>query len=275
MILTKESDVYSFGVLLFEALCSRPCIDNSYDDERQSLPILVKKRYQEQRLDTVVDDNLRQQIEQKCFDTFVTLAYECLENDQSRRPSMDVVVSTLKTALENQEVFEAKAREAKAKASPLLDFKEICPPGGSDLVILYTTSVKGIRKTSKDCSSVRSFLKSLKILYQERNISMHSEFRDELLQILGKSVAVPQLFIKGRYIGGAEEVFRLHENGKFRPLLAGIPNISEGPCKRCAGARSVVCGKCNGSNILKSAEGGRTKCTECNKNGLIKCPICF
>ncbi|CAI9284515.1 unnamed protein product [Lactuca saligna] len=265
--LTKETDIYSFGVVLFEALCSRPCVDNSYNDEHRSLPVLIRKNYQEQKIDSVVDDNLRRQIDQNCFDTFVELAYKCLESDKSRRPSTNLVMKTLKTALEYQEVFEAKANH-------LLDFEEICPPGGSDLVILYTTSVKGIRKTSKDCSRVHSLLKSLKVLYQERDIAMYSDFRDEL-QNLGKLSALPRLFIKSRYIGGADDIFLLHEQGKFQPLVRDILNISEGPCKRCAGVRSVVCRKCNGSNILKSVEGGRTRCTECNKNGLIKCPICF
>ncbi|XP_042758465.1 uncharacterized protein LOC111897576 [Lactuca sativa] len=265
--LTKETDVYSFGVVLFEALCSRPCVDNSYKDERRSLPVLIRKNYQEQKIDSVVDDNLRRQIDQNCFDTFVELAYKCLESDKSRHPSANLVMKTLKTALEYQEVFEAKTNR-------LLDFEEICPPGGSDLVILYTTSVKGIRKTSKDCSRVHSLLKSLKVLYQERDIAMYSDFRDEL-QNLGKLSALPRLFIKGRYIGGADDIFLLHEQGKFQPLVRDILNKSEGPCKRCAGVRSVVCRKCNGSNILKSVEGGRTRCTECNKNGLIKCPICF
>nr|KAJ0204924.1 hypothetical protein LSAT_V11C500243940 [Lactuca sativa] len=260
VLLTKESDVYSLGVVLFEALCSRPCIDNSYEDARRSLPILIKKNYLEHKLDSVLDDNLRKQIGQNCFDTFVELAYQCLESNKSRRPTTNLVVSTLKTALEYQEVFEAKANR-------LLDFEEICPPGGSDLVILYTTSIKGIRKTSKDCSRVHSLLKSLKGC-------MYSDFRDEL-QKLGKLTALPRLFIKGRYIGGANDIFLLHEQGKFQPLVRDILNISEEPCKRCSGARSVVCRKCNGSNILKSVEGGRTMCTECNKNGLIKCPICF
>lgn len=142
------------------------------------------------------------------------------------------------------------------------------------MVILYTTSVKGIRKTSKDCSRVHSLLKSLKVLYQERDIAMYSDFRDEL-QNLGKLSALPRLFIKGRYIGGADDIFLLHEQGKFQPLVRDILNKSEGPCKRCAGVRSVVCRKCNGSHLMKLADGKRTTCTECNKNGLIKCPNCF
>ncbi|CAI9284517.1 unnamed protein product [Lactuca saligna] len=203
--------------------------------------------------------------------------YECIsKRNHEGRPRMEAIVQELEKSLKFQEAFDQAKEENSKQKNTLLDFKEICPPGGSNLVILYTTSVKGIRKTSKDCLRVHSLLKSLKFLYQERDIAMHSDFRDELLQMLGKSAAVPSLFIKGRYIGGAEEVFRLHEQGKFRSLLAEIPlNKSEGPCKRCAGVRSVVCVKCSGSHLMKLADGKRTTCTECNKNGLIKCPNCF
>lgn len=102
MLLTKESDVYSFGVVLFEVLCSRPCVDYSFSDLRRSLPLLVKKCYQELTLHTIIDANLSQQIEQNSLDTFVELAYQCLEKDRTKRPSMDLVVSKLQTALKYQ-----------------------------------------------------------------------------------------------------------------------------------------------------------------------------
>ncbi|KAI3775690.1 hypothetical protein L1987_45439 [Smallanthus sonchifolius] len=60
-------------------------------------------------------------------------------------------------------------------------------------------------------------------------------------------------FIKGRYIGGAEEEVRLHEQGKFRPLLAGIPfNTWEGPYEGCGGIRFVVYFSCSGSGKFKN-----------------------
>ncbi|KAL4559830.1 hypothetical protein LXL04_031976 [Taraxacum kok-saghyz] len=102
-LLTKESDVYSFGVVLFEVLCSRLCVDFSHDDQRQSLPLLVKKCYKDKKLDTIINVDLRQQIEQNCFDTFVQLAYQCLHKDRTQRPSMELVVSKLATALQYQE----------------------------------------------------------------------------------------------------------------------------------------------------------------------------
>ncbi|XP_023749295.1 probable serine/threonine-protein kinase PBL28 [Lactuca sativa] len=274
-VLTKESDVYSFGVVLFEVLCGRLCIVNQ-DGRQSSLTRLVRVHIKGNKLHEIVWCNIKDDIHPESLKVFAKIAYQCLKRNHEGRPRMEVIVQELEKSLKFQEAFDQAKEENSKQKNTLVDFKEICPPGGSNLVILYTTSVKGIRKTSKDCLRVHSLLKSLKFLYQERDIAMHSDFRDELLQMLGKSAAVPSLFIKGRYIGGAEEVFRLHEQGKFRSLLAEIPlNKSEGPCKRCAGVRSVVCRKCNGSHLMKLADGKRTTCTECNKNGLIKCPNCF
>ena len=33
---------------------------------------------------------------------------------------------------------------------------------------------------------------------------------------------VPQLFVAGKYIGGEEEIPRLHESGKLRTILAAL-----------------------------------------------------
>ncbi|XP_071734676.1 uncharacterized protein [Rutidosis leptorrhynchoides] len=170
----------------------------------------------------------------------------------------------------------SKALKLEDLNNPLLDFERICPPGGNDSVILYTTGIRSIRKTFEECSSIRRLLDSFRVLYQERDLSMHLDFRDELWRILGGKIVPPRLFIKGRYIGGAEEVLRLHEQGKFRPLLANVPvNMSDGPCEGCAGIRFVVCFSCSGSRKMDSGDGELPeKCPECNENGLIKCPIC-
>ncbi|KAK2971304.1 hypothetical protein RJ640_001330 [Escallonia rubra] len=181
---------------------------------------------------------------------------------------------------QNAEVIEeeppSKARKIEETASPVLEFQEKCPPGGKDSVIFYTTGIRGIRKTFEDCTSIRFLLESFKVSYIERDVSMHSEFREELWRILGGKELPPKLFIKGRHIGGAEEVLRLHEQGKLRPLFDGIPlNRSEGPCDGCAGVRFVMCCKCNGSRkIAGEGDGVVEKCSECNENGVVICPIC-
>lgn len=160
----------------------------------------------------------------------------------------------------------------------LCDFEEKCPPGGSNSVILYTTSLRGIRKTFEDCSTIRFLLESFRISYLERDVSMHMEFREELWRIMEGKVVPPWLFIRGRLIGGADEVVRLHEQGKLRTLLEGIPETAYNcPCHGCAGVHFIVCVSCNGSRKISSDDHSYekpVKCLDCNENGLVQCPIC-
>ncbi|XP_038905832.1 uncharacterized protein At3g28850 [Benincasa hispida] len=167
--------------------------------------------------------------------------------------------------------------------SSLLDFEERCPPGGSESVIFYSTSLRSIRKTFEECNSIRFLLESFKVLFFERDVSMHLEFREELWEVLGGRVIPPRLFIKGRYIGGADEVVGLHEQGKLRKLLEGMPlDLANSPCSCCANTRFLVCPSCNGScKVLKDDINYNNinidlynRCTDCNENGLAKCPIC-
>ncbi|KAI3458788.1 hypothetical protein Pfo_015451 [Paulownia fortunei] len=169
-----------------------------------------------------------------------------------------------------------KARKIEQITDPIIEFEEKCPPGGSDSVVLYTTGLRGIRKTFEDCQKIRSLLENLRVMFFERDISMHSEFKEELWRILGEKLVPPRLFIKGRYIGGAEEVLGLHEQGKLKPIIEGIPiDRNEGPCEGCAGFRFIVCFNCNGSRkILPEGDGESMNCSECNENGVIICPFC-
>ncbi|XP_058105225.1 uncharacterized protein At3g28850-like [Magnolia sinica] len=155
------------------------------------------------------------------------------------------------------------------------------PPGGSESVVLYTTSIRGIRKTFEDCNRVRFLLGNLKINFLERDVSMHKEFREELWRILGGRVVPPRLFIKGRYIGGADEVLGLHEQGKLVSLLRGMPiDCSGGTCNVCGGVRFVLCFDCSGSrkiiadNVVDDDGVGSVRCPTCNENGLVICPTC-
>uniref|UniRef100_A0A803MXV2 Glutaredoxin domain-containing protein n=1 Tax=Chenopodium quinoa TaxID=63459 RepID=A0A803MXV2_CHEQI len=116
-------------------------------------------------------------------------------------------------------------------------YPEKCPPGGEDCVVIYTTTLRGIRKTFEDCNVVRSVVESYNIRVIERDVSMDSGFKEELRKLMGtKGVKVPIVFVKGRIIGGAEEVVRLDEEGKLEGLLEGIATASIG-CQGCGGIR--------------------------------------
>ncbi|KAJ8649600.1 hypothetical protein MRB53_002623 [Persea americana] len=180
-------------------------------------------------------------------------------------------------ASERRGTCEAKNLEKdELPDDPLLEFEERCPPGGADSVVLYTTSIRGIRKTFEDCNRIRFLLASLKVIHSERDVSMHLEFREELWRILGGRVVPPRLFIKGRYIGGADEVIGLHEQGKLVKLLQGMPiDRSNGKCDECGGVRFVLCLECSGSQRIAFDENELpVRCLSCNENGLIICPSC-
>ncbi|KAG8062891.1 hypothetical protein GUJ93_ZPchr0003g18205 [Zizania palustris] len=177
---------------------------------------------------------------------------------------------------------------AAAGEDPLAGFEYRCPPGGERAVVLYTTSLHGVRKTFEDCACVRRLLEGLRIAFLERDVSMHAQYRDELRALLldlDATVPVPpRLFVDGRYVGGADEVVTLHEQSRLRPVLRRAPRrgAGEAACAVCGGAWFIVCGACSGSHRLydaaaaaaSSGSGDRVPCPRCNENGLVPCPLC-
>ncbi|KAJ9559424.1 hypothetical protein OSB04_014038 [Centaurea solstitialis] len=112
--LKKESDTYSFGVVLFEILCGRLAYDNTYVKENKGgLPSMVRQRFSEGRLKEMIDPKIQEESDNKftlnrgpnqdSLDTFLNIAYQCLEKTQAKRPTMEVVVKELEKALSFQE----------------------------------------------------------------------------------------------------------------------------------------------------------------------------
>ncbi|GLT89999.1 hypothetical protein SLE2022_079530 [Rubroshorea leprosula] len=166
-------------------------------------------------------------------------------------------------------------RKSQDSGAFLQLFDEMCPPGGKNAVVFYTTTLRGIRKTFEDCNTVRSILESHCIQMFERDISMDSGFKEELRALMGtRDVKVPMVFVKGRVIGGIEDVEKMEEEGKLGNLLEGIPRSTPG-CQGCGGMRFVMCMECNGScRVLNEEHKKMVRCGECNENGLIQCPMC-
>ena len=187
----------------------------------------------------------------------------------------------MKDRLEREkEGKEAKFEELmKLKRDPLSQYPEICPPGGADSVVLYTTSLGGVRRTYEDCNRARLVLEGHRVVFDERDVSLHGGFRNELKELLGEAeekTSVPRLFIKGRYIGGVEEVVELNELGRLGRML-NYARVERGvgrqACEGCGGVRFVPCLDCAGS--CKVVVGGkRERCPKCNENGLVHCPSC-
>uniref|UniRef100_A0A0D6QS19 Glutaredoxin domain-containing protein n=1 Tax=Araucaria cunninghamii TaxID=56994 RepID=A0A0D6QS19_ARACU len=181
---------------------------------------------------------------------------------------IDESVAKASRVLTTPQKFSSPVKTTKQQRTP-------APPGGEDKVVLYSTSLRGIRKTFEDCCAVKMILQGFRVRVDERDISMHALFRQELQDLLGKPVTVPRLFIGGKYIGGVEEIQQLHEVGELAKYLEGCPLHScFEPCEGCGDVCFVLCHNCNGSRKIFRDDGAILRCWQCNENGLIRCPLC-
>ncbi|KAH7683916.1 Glutaredoxin-related protein [Dioscorea alata] len=193
--------------------------------------------------------------------------------------------------------FQEKIDAKRSKIAPSSE----CPPAGQEKVVFYFTSLRGVRKTYEDCSTVRVILNSYNVRLDERDVSMDGGFKDELNQLLGPRFGgnqLPRVFANGVYIGGVEEVRQMHENGELgkvlegcQPVVVGKGGVAGGVCAACGDVRFVPCEICYGScKVFVEEEeeeeeeevaaedgvefGGFRRCPECNENGLVRCPVC-
>lgn len=150
-------------------------------------------------------------------------------------------------------------------------------PGTEDRIVVYLTSLRGIRSTYEDCYAVRMIFHGFRLWVDERDTSMDLAYRTELQSVLGeKSVSLPQVFIGGKHIGGADVVKQLFETGELAKILKGF-RVREAKivCESCGDVRFVPCWNCSGSRkVFDENQGLLKRCLECNENGLIRCPDC-
>ncbi|KAK6143299.1 hypothetical protein DH2020_023647 [Rehmannia glutinosa] len=164
----------------------------------------------------------------------------------------------------------------KTAPSPLPDYP-FRLPGTEDRVVIYFTSLRGIRRTFQDCHSVRMIFRGFRVNLDERDISMDIAYKKELQKVLGEknNVSLPQVFIKGKYIGGADVVKQLLEIGELARMIKGLPLRPMKPCDACDDVRFIPCTNCNGSRkVFDEDEEQPKRCHECNENGLVRCPLC-
>ncbi|XP_074593511.1 glutaredoxin domain-containing cysteine-rich protein CG31559-like [Brevipalpus obovatus] len=149
--------------------------------------------------------------------------------------------------------------------------------------VLYSTTLGIVRKTFENCRKLRAILYQNLIAYEERDVYLNSDFREELLERHGL-VIIPSLFVNGKYLGGIDVVEKLNETRQLDKILHKY-KISKSEsyryfqvCNCCGNARYIPCNTCNGSK--KSTvhhfvtDSITLRCSQCNATGLIKCPKC-
>lgn len=105
-VLTKESDVYALGIVLCEDLCGRFACIPTYGDRRTFLSLLVTHHYENRSIDRVIFPCLQKQMKPYSLDTFVRIAFDCMNKDRRHRPTMGTVLKELEAALEHQTVLK-------------------------------------------------------------------------------------------------------------------------------------------------------------------------
>ena len=99
--LKAESDVYSFGVLLFRILTWPGAfvgVSRDGDCKPQSLTMLVQ-HYYGNRIDSLVDPVIRDQIGSPSFHKINEITSKCISYTIKDRPTMDTIVRTIEEAL--------------------------------------------------------------------------------------------------------------------------------------------------------------------------------
>ncbi|GKE29056.1 kinase-like domain, phloem protein 2-like protein [Tanacetum coccineum] len=92
--------MYSFGIVLFELLCGRTSIID--DQDNKYLGPVVTFSYKEKILDEIIDPVLWKQMDPHSFNVYAETAYDCLNEERSRRPNIDEIVARLENALKLQ-----------------------------------------------------------------------------------------------------------------------------------------------------------------------------
>ena len=82
-------------------------------------------------------------------------------------------------------------------------------------VEIYTKS------TCPYCARAKKLLGEKGVEYQEFEISMDSDKRQEMIQRANGRTTVPQIFINGKHIGGSDDLLELDAKGELDKLLAG------------------------------------------------------
>tara|TARA_B100000029_G_C17196148_1_gene822575 strand:+ start:105 stop:374 length:270 start_codon:yes stop_codon:yes gene_type:complete len=80
-------------------------------------------------------------------------------------------------------------------------------------VIVYTGILCGF------CDRAKGLLKEKNITFKEINIFEEPEKKDEMINLSGGRMTVPQIFIGNKHIGGWDDLYKLNNEGHLENIL--------------------------------------------------------
>ena len=80
-------------------------------------------------------------------------------------------------------------------------------------IIIYTSSLCGF------CYRAKSLLKSKKIPFEEIDIDLDYNKRNEMIKKSGGRTSVPQIFYKNHHIGGCDDLYKLEKENDLKILI--------------------------------------------------------
>nr|GEV02726.1 protein kinase, ATP binding site-containing protein [Tanacetum cinerariifolium] len=124
-IVNTEVDVYCFGLVMFEILSGLIMVSQTTFKRR------VHLHYGDNKIDKLIDPNIRDQIDGRSLQTFAETAYRCLSYNIKERPSMNRIIKKIEEALYFQKHGAAPSTTAipsqqhRQLEDLLIPFKEI------------------------------------------------------------------------------------------------------------------------------------------------------
>ena len=82
-------------------------------------------------------------------------------------------------------------------------------------VTIYTSQLCGY------CHAAKRLLNSKDVSFDEIDVMMNSDKRQEMMQRANGRHTVPQVFVGDTHVGGYDDLAALERQGKLDPLLAG------------------------------------------------------
>ena len=82
----------------------------------------------------------------------------------------------------------------------------------STKVIIYTSSLCGF------CYRAKSLLNKKNIPFEEIDVDLNYEKRNEMIKKSNGKTSVPQIFYKNHHIGGCEDLYKLDEKNGLKKL---------------------------------------------------------